>query len=126
MLHRTGISKTTIKLWSSYFSTWLVNGTRWGHPVHVVKYEDLKSDTLGEVKKMLYFLQFHYEEEDLRKRLAGYNFDAFHRYMCILQSVHNTITPVSWVTTHIFITLNWFLCTWAFTCNYQSKMLKRH
>ena len=81
MLHRTGISKTTIKLWSSYFSTWLVNGTRWGHPVHVVKYEDLKADTLVEVKKMLYFLQFHYEEEDLRKRLANNYFDAFHRYI---------------------------------------------
>ena len=77
--------KRDIKQWSSYFSTWLVNGTRLGHPVHVVKYEDLKADTLGEVKKMLDFLQFRYEEEDLKKSLANSNnFDAFHRYLCVL------------------------------------------
>ena len=50
----------------------------------MVKYENLKADTLVEVKKMLYFLQFHYEEEDLRKKLANnYYFDAFHRYIII-------------------------------------------
>ena len=39
------------------------------HPVHVVNYEDLKRDTVGEVEKILDFLQFPYSHDELAERL---------------------------------------------------------
>ena len=57
---------------------WLADGIKKGQPVHVVKYEDLKLDTLKEVKGMLDFLQFKYDEEKLNGKIAT-NFNTFHR-----------------------------------------------
>ena len=43
------------------------------HPVLVVRFEDLKSDTVTEVKKMLDFFEFSYSEARLEERLQkGY------------------------------------------------------
>ena len=59
---------------------WLVSGVNSGHPVMVVKYEDLVSDEVFEVKRMLEFLDYRIKEEELRKRLESDRFDAFRRY----------------------------------------------
>ena len=67
-----------IKIWSEYFNVWLADGIRKGRPVHIVKYEDLKLDTLKEVKRMLDFLQFSYEEEELKERITT-DFSTFYR-----------------------------------------------
>ena len=58
---------------------WLADGIRKGRPVHIVKYEDLKLATLKEVKRMLDFLQFPYEEEELKERITT-DFSTFYRY----------------------------------------------
>ena len=43
------------------------------HPVLVVRFEDLKSDAVTEVKKMLDFLEFPYSELELKERVRdGY------------------------------------------------------
>ena len=39
------------------------------HPVHVVSYEDLQRDTVGEVEKILDFLEFPYSHDELVERL---------------------------------------------------------
>ena len=71
-----------IKQWNGYFREWLADGIKKGHPVHVVKYEDLKLDTLKEVRGMLDFLHFKYEENDLEARINT-SFNTFHRLVCI-------------------------------------------
>ena len=54
-----------------------------GHPILVVKYEDLVSNTTLQVKKMLDFLNFSYAEEDLKKKLESKHYDIFHRYVLL-------------------------------------------
>ena len=44
----------------------------------MVKFEDLKTDLIGQVKRMLDFLKFPYMEDELRTRL-GEGFGAFRR-----------------------------------------------
>ena len=55
--------------WKTLFS-WVINSTD-DHPTMVVRYEDLKPNTIREVKRMLDFLQIPYkkkvEEEQLEK-----------------------------------------------------------
>ena len=43
-----------------------------------MSYEDIKADTLREVKRMLEFLKFPYKESELVERLAT-EFNDFHR-----------------------------------------------
>ena len=71
-----------LERWSGYFHD-IVGGMTKGHPIHLVRYEDLKSDTYKEVKAMLDFLKFDYEEKDLRARIAS-NFSTFYRYIIII------------------------------------------
>ena len=54
-------------------SGWIIAGKN--NPFHIVRYEDLKNDTVKEMKKALNFLGFsHISETDIRERLGeGYN-----------------------------------------------------
>ncbi len=54
-------------MWQSFFVGWLLNSH--GHPVLVVRFEDLKADIMKEVKRMLEFLKVPYSEEELTKRM---------------------------------------------------------
>lgn len=65
-----------MKRWQNTIKHWLISSSY--HPVLVVKYEDLKKNTLCEVQRMLDFLGIKYEEEVLAESL-GTGFDAFHR-----------------------------------------------
>ena len=47
-------------------------------PILVVKYEDLKSNKIAVVKRMLDFLKVPYSEDELQKRLAE-DYKDFHR-----------------------------------------------
>ena len=58
-----------IRDWQQYFIGWIVNGR--GHPVLVVRYEDLKTDKIGQVKRMLDFLRVPYSEDELQKRMEA-------------------------------------------------------
>lgn len=68
--------------WDSYLRSkgrrWLDQVVSWlalakTHPILVVRYEDIKDDTLGQVKRMLDFLMFHYTEGTVRRQLEdGY------------------------------------------------------
>ena len=61
-----------IEVWQKYFSNWILNSE--SRPVLVVKFEDLKTDLIGQVKRMLDFLKFPYMEDELRSTLAeGFN-----------------------------------------------------
>ena len=54
-------------------------GTFWNQPdLLVVKYEDLKKDTINEAERMLMFLKVPFSREDLKKRLSE-DFEQFHR-----------------------------------------------
>ena len=48
------------------------------HPVHVVRYEDLQQDTVGEVERMLNFLNVSYNKLDMESKLKE-DFGTFHR-----------------------------------------------
>ena len=56
----------------------MLEGIRRGHPILVVKYEDLKSDVLTQLKRMLEFLNVPYSDEELEKRLSE-DYRGFHR-----------------------------------------------
>lgn len=58
-------------------SGWIIAGK--DNPFHIVRYEDLKNNTVKEMKKVLDFLGFsHISETDIEERLGeGYN--AFYR-----------------------------------------------
>ena len=62
--------------WKTLFS-WVINSTD-DHPTLVVRYEDLKPNTIREVKRMLDFLQFPYKEEVVEERLEK-DFSRFRR-----------------------------------------------
>ena len=62
--------------WKTLFS-WVINSTE-HHPTLVVRYEDLKQNTIREVKRMLDFLQFPYKEEVMEERLEK-DFSQFRR-----------------------------------------------
>ncbi len=59
--------KTKIKKWQGHFVSWLLNND--GHPVLIVRFEDLKTDLVKEVRRMLEFLKVPYSEEELTKRM---------------------------------------------------------
>ena len=65
-----------IEVWQRYFSDWILNND--SRPVLVVRFEDLKTDLIGQVKRMLDFLKFPYMKDELRNRLAK-GFGAFRR-----------------------------------------------
>lgn len=58
--------------WQETVLAWIVNNG--GHPVIVVKYEDMKTNTSMELQRMLDFLQFPYSETQLQSLVSkGYN-----------------------------------------------------
>ena len=64
-----------IKFSGKYIDKWKERTINWvfenpNHPVHVVSYEDLKVDTVGEVEKILDFLQFPYDHDELLEKLT--------------------------------------------------------
>ena len=62
-----GFSETYLKAWITRLNNWVFNNPN--HPVHVVSYEDLQRDTVGEVEKILDFLEFPYSHDELVERL---------------------------------------------------------
>ena len=58
----------------------------------MVKYEDLKSDSLTQLKRMLEFLRVPYSDEELEKRL-GQDYGNFHRSMTNSSSSFEYYTP---------------------------------
>ena len=68
--------------WGDYFPLWLPVNRSHDHPIHVVKFEDLKSNTSLEVGRLLNFLGFPYNEEELSKTLKEKISDALQRYSC--------------------------------------------
>ena len=62
--------------WKTLLS-WVINSTE-HHPTLVVRYEDVKQNTIREVKRMLDFLQFPYREEVMEERLEK-DFSKFRR-----------------------------------------------
>ena len=49
------------------------------HPLLVVRYEDLKHDSVGEVQRMLDFLDITIERDELVQRLQQNSFNKYHR-----------------------------------------------
>ena len=62
--------------WKTLFS-WVINSTE-HPPTLVIRYEDVKQNTIREVKRMLDFLQFPYKEEVIEEQLEK-DFSQFRR-----------------------------------------------
>ena len=67
-------TKEWTKFFDEYIYKWRVRTINWvlksgNHPVHVVSYEDLTRDRVREVGKILDFLQFPYDHNELAERL---------------------------------------------------------
>ena len=59
-------SEDYLNAWIWRLKNWVFNHSR---PVYVVNYEDLMSDTVRQVEKILDFLQFPYSHEEVVERL---------------------------------------------------------
>lgn len=66
-----------MEMWKLRLVNWVLTSTT-EHPVHVVRYEDLKNNTFGEIAKILSFLGIPYKDEELLLRLKG-DFSTFKR-----------------------------------------------
>lgn len=55
--------------WKEMIDNWIIQ-SKPQHPVLVVRYEDVKTKPISEVKHILDFLHFPYEEEELHIRLS--------------------------------------------------------
>ena len=62
--------------WLAMMKNWIA-GNR-GHPVLVIRYEDIKLNPVLEVKKMLRFLNVQYDDYVVEKRLQE-DFSIYHR-----------------------------------------------
>ena len=49
--------------WKTRLTKWVLNNSR--HSVHVVRYEDLRNDKVREVERILDFLHFSYNHDDV-------------------------------------------------------------
>lgn len=68
--------RRSIPHWQSHAIAWLVNSS--SHPVLMVRFEDLKTDLLGQTKRMLQFLGVPFSENQLQQKLSQ-DFGTFHR-----------------------------------------------
>ena len=60
--------------WSQQTVNLLMEAKAANHPVYIVKFEDLKADTVREMKRVTDFLGFSYSEQEVSQRLeAGYS-----------------------------------------------------
>ena len=55
-----------------YFTTWYINGTAEGNAVLVVRFEDIKNNSIVYTKKILSFLHFPYSDDEVQKRMEGF------------------------------------------------------
>ena len=61
-----------MKEWRTRLQQWVIDQDT--HPVHVMRYEDLKQDTVIEIEKTLKFLNVSYDSNTLKKQLSeGYS-----------------------------------------------------
>ena len=65
-----------MKYWKKRLKYWVI--TQDIYPVHVLRYEDLQRDTLGEIRKVLDFLNISYDSSVLAARLME-DYSEFHR-----------------------------------------------
>ncbi|XP_064388155.1 WSCD family member AAEL009094-like isoform X2 [Halichondria panicea] len=56
------------KRWGKYFRMWLVESH--DHPTMMIRYEDLKVDIVSNVEKMLDFISFPYDHQELENHLT--------------------------------------------------------
>ena len=56
-----------MKDWSARLHQWVINQDK--HPVHILHYEYLKQDTVGEIEKTLDFMNVSYDSDTLRSKL---------------------------------------------------------
>ena len=71
-------SNDYLDAWKTRMVSWIIDNNAEKHPVHVVRYEDLQRDTVGEVEKILDFLRFPYTHMEVVRKLND-NYTDFKR-----------------------------------------------
>jgi len=77
--------------WCEHVRTWLAGDKPF--PVHVMRYEALKADTLGETRRMLAFLKIEVEDAALAKAVKASSFDNM-RALEVREKSSNKVTAV--------------------------------
>ena len=65
-------------MWKQYFVSLVQNGIQVNRPFLITRYEDIKSDPLSEVKKMMNFLNVPVSDQLLKTRMST-GYEKFHR-----------------------------------------------
>lgn len=58
-----------MKDWSTRLHLWVINQDK--YPVHILRYEDLRQDFVGEIEKVLIFLNMAYDSDALKSKLGA-------------------------------------------------------
>ena len=69
---------SSVTEWKQYFISLIQNGIRMNQLFLIIRYEDIKSDTLSQVKKMMNFLKIPVSDELLEVRMST-GYERFHR-----------------------------------------------
>jgi hypothetical protein len=69
---KEGFTRSWASTWSNHAASW-VSETKF--PVHVVKYEELRADTVGELTKILDFLEWQPKASRVRKAVKATEFE---------------------------------------------------
>ena len=64
--------------WKKTVVNWFVKSANFSRPVMVVRYEDLKVDHVMQVERMLTFLEFPFDKNELKVKMND-GYDAFRR-----------------------------------------------
>jgi hypothetical protein len=62
--------------WSGHVSSWVDQS---GLPLHILKYENLLSDTFNSLSQVLNFLELNYKEEDINTSIANSKFETLQK-----------------------------------------------
>ena len=57
---------------------WFIKSVNFSRPIMVVRYEDIKSDHVAQVERMLKFLEFPFDKTELDAKLS-HGFETFRR-----------------------------------------------
>ena len=64
--------------WKKTIVEWFIKSVNFSHPIMVVRYEDIKEDRIGQVERMLKFLEYPFDKTELEVKLHR-EFEAFKR-----------------------------------------------
>ena len=92
------------------------------HYVTAYRYEDIKADILGTVKKMLDFLKFPYDPKELEERMSR-DYGTFKRCVCVRVCVRTCVHVCVCVRACVCVHVTWLT---VLLCRFHCSNYRKH